>query len=129
MHQSVAERRNYQACPYRLALEPDNDNLAICRLIQDITDFPEHSCHVGNDVCTACCRTAWPNGNRMNAVVASVIYDRADQILATAPTEIGGNRLADIKRSALDYLEVLPGESVPRTVPARATRRCCYLGE
>src|SRR5262245_19583102 len=130
MHHAVDERRNYLSCRYRRTWETTGSNeLALCRLIQEITDFPEPRCLVATDVCTSCCRAPWPDGNRMNSVVASVIYDRADQAMDSAPAEAGGDRLVQIKRSALDYLEVLPADPVSRILPARGTRPCWYLGE
>jgi hypothetical protein len=129
MHELALQRREYHACPFRRSPQQDSDGeVALCTLIQEITAFEEASCRVGEEACTACCRSPWPDGHQMNAVVASLIYDAACRLQRAEP-DGPPQRFEQLKQLAVEHMELLPCEPGERIVPARSTRVCCYLGD
>jgi hypothetical protein len=67
-------------CPFRE--DTDDPAVARCQLVRDLSGVREPSWSVvARDACEACCASVRPARDRVNPVVAALLYDLADRIL------------------------------------------------
>jgi len=112
--------RAVEACPFRSQVEPrDGMETARCGLIEEIVGADAPSVPARRDACEHCCRLPAPGADRINSVIASLLYGRATRFLAA-----GGIR-ARIHAKAAELRDRAIGElvavSAPRGGPPGAT--------
>ncbi len=77
-------KREVEECPHRVirALTPEKEEDANCAVVGRILGPSlEHLSRVNASVCRACCEYTVPSPNRLNPVVASVIFGAAGQVV------------------------------------------------
>jgi hypothetical protein len=73
-----------EECPFREAVrEEAGTEVACCRLLQQLSGVADPSrCAVRRDACAACCASSRPSAERLNPVVASMLYGLAEKVAA-----------------------------------------------
>jgi hypothetical protein len=127
-----AAARRPEDCPFRgrPGGEERGADVACCRLLQQLLGAEDPRwCEVRRDACTACSADYTPSAIDINNVLASLVYGRADEILARGG--VAGCE-ADRAFGLRTWAEVnlrfacLPESST--SVPRREVGPCCYLG-
>jgi hypothetical protein len=82
---------------------------AVCGLIEGLIPGADAElCRVHRSVCDACCRTFPPSSDLLNPVVASVMYDIANQVLAEGgDCQAGAEPIRQIKLLAERALDTI----------------------
>src|SRR5262249_49572894 len=100
------------------------------RLLQEITGvYRPQLCQVRRDACQACCESFTPTHSEINPVIASLLYQLADRVMARGgvagcPT----GQAAALQSWATVNLEIEHPKHHLSRKPERATKPCCYLG-
>src|SRR5262249_9439171 len=96
--------RLLEECPHRHPTDSSHaGTIAVCRFLQQFTGITDPSaCAVALDVCRSCCTYPEPPPGRLNAVVASLIYERAGNRVGLAPAQADAIRAAAESALALD---------------------------
>ena len=110
------------ACAYRNpGVTGGEDGLAVCSLLQLISRVEnEGFCHVGTEVCEACCQGERPGPEKINPVIASLLYQVAVDVM-----DAGGlpgctvAEAVDLKARAFRHLAWRRGSK-----PVQSTRTC-----
>ena len=103
--------RSVDRCPHRAPTTEDNQR-AICRLLEQIVRSDSHWATVSRDACQACCASFPPTKEDLNPVVASLLYGiTADLLAASDLVETDADRLRQLHHWAEQSLPlVLPDE-------------------
>jgi len=120
-----------EQCPFRDQVrEEKGTESARCRLLQEITGVEKSQwCRVGRDACEACCRSFPPSHAEINPVIASLLYQLTDRVIARGGI-VGcpAGKATALQSWAQVNLEVDHPEGDLSRQPERATKTCCYLG-
>ena len=125
--------RRVESCPHRRSLESPGGaqtGLAECGLLVEIVGPGADGVGcVGRDACECCCRSFAPSLQALNPVVASLLYDRADQIVASEGVAGCDRAKAELLRAwAEEQLDGSPSDYDRFAVPERTSEPCRYLG-
>jgi hypothetical protein len=101
---------------------------AHCGLIEKILGVGDRaSFRVGRDVCLACCQEMPPQADRINPVIASIIYPLAVSLAAQGAD---ARHMAEVRERAERRLDAeIPPEDATPPWPRRAEVACGYLDE
>jgi hypothetical protein len=75
--------RTLEECPYREHVEEETSSeTASCRLVQQLSGVQDPAwCRVQRKTCLACSASFWPSPERINPVVASLLYGLAEKVI------------------------------------------------
>lgn len=80
---------------------------AVCGLAADLlSERPDISCVVGDDLCVRCLRSFTPSRSRLNPVVASLVYGRAARAASTSTSDDERRRFEALAETAQAELGV-----------------------
>jgi hypothetical protein len=123
--------RHVEECPFRdPADRAGGDERARCRLLQQILGAEEQQWgEVRRDACAACCAAPSPSAIDLNAVLASLVYGRAGEIVARGGVAgCEAERAAGLQAWAEVNLRFDCPPEPSTTAPRREVGPCCYLG-
>jgi hypothetical protein len=129
----MAKIRRVELCPHRRSLDNDNGmgaGSAQCRLLVEILGSGAEGVGcVARDACECCCRSFPASLQAINPVVASLLYDRADRIIAAEGVAGCDRAKAERLRAwAEEHLDGSPSDYDRFAVPERTSEPCRYLG-
>jgi len=120
-----------EQCPFRDQVrEEKGTEIARCRLLQEITGVEKPQwCRVGREACEACCESFPPSQAEINPVIASLLYQLTDRVIARGGI-VGcpAGKATALQSWAQVNLEVEHPEGDLSHPPERAAKTCCYLG-
>ena len=108
--------RHPEECRYRTVVEHAGKQIAHCDLVRTIMGLgPEAATPVTDAACRACCQQSLPSGQRLTAVVASLVYEAAGDVIARGgrpECDVGQATLArDFVLGSLDFaIESFPSQ-------------------
>lgn len=120
-------------CKYRSDVRGGGtEELARCELLQEVSGVGASDlCRVRRDACEACCKSTPPTPNRINSVVASLLYGLTERVVAVEGVpgcDLG--KAVGIRSWAWKNLLPVDGEENADydKLLRRAARDCVYLG-
>lgn len=115
-----------ETCPWRTAKGAGES--AQCGIVTTLTGSSDLS-NASREECDACCRSFPPTPQRLNPVVAGLVYRATCQILDTGGTDQcsieRAMQLHDFAEQGLDLFH----HGQFRLTPVRYDAHCCFLGE
>jgi hypothetical protein len=106
--------RRLDQCPYRQAAGPTvGSRSAVCRFLQQFTGIAEETaCIVGSDACESCCSWPEPSADRLNPVVASLLYGLADRVIGSGSLPGFGTAQAFAVRERAEFELTVDSQAV-----------------
>jgi hypothetical protein len=120
--------RPVESCQFRVDVREDaGAETARCELLAEILrEGDPELFRVGRDACRACCDVMPPAADRINPVIASLLYARSGSLAGHGAS---AERMAAVRKRAERCLEAeIPIEESKPPWPRRALVNCGYLG-
>jgi hypothetical protein len=105
-------------CKFRSDVrQTDGAEVATCRLLKTLLGGRhDRWCHVSRHACDACCQSFPPSKKNINSVVASLVYQAAQKILAASPAGADLERIRGLAEAATQQLNVVHPDDYPPSV-------------
>ena len=122
MYRNKLRAPTVETCPFRGDVRGEGDTeMATCRLLRTLLECRRGEwCEVRRDACDACCQSVPPSKENFNPVVASLVYDATQRILAAEPDGCDLSRMRPLHEQAARLLSLVSSEDEAPIVPRRS---------